>query len=34
MTYQPQSDFGTPASKSKEQITLTIDGRDVSVMML
>ncbi len=31
MTYQPQSDFGTPASKSTEQINLTIDGREVSV---
>ena len=31
MTYQPQRDFGTPASKSTEQITLTIDGRTVTV---
>jgi formate dehydrogenase major subunit len=31
MTYQPQSDFGTPASKSTDQITLTIDGRNVTV---
>jgi formate dehydrogenase major subunit len=31
MTYQPQSDFGTPASKSSEPITLTIDGRTVTV---
>ena len=31
MTYQPQSDFGTPASKSTEQITLSIDGRNITV---
>ena len=31
MTYQPQNDFGTPASKSAEEVTLTIDGRDVTV---
>jgi formate dehydrogenase major subunit len=31
MTFQPQSDFGTPASKSLEIITLSIDGRAVSV---
>ncbi len=31
MTYQPQSDFGTPEMKSTEIVTLTIDGRDVSV---
>jgi formate dehydrogenase major subunit len=31
MTYQPQADFGTPAAKSTEQVTLTIDGRDVTV---
>ena len=27
MTYQPQTDFGTPASRSEDQVTLTIDGR-------
>ncbi|RJT26330.1 formate dehydrogenase subunit alpha [Chakrabartia godavariana] len=31
MTYQPQADFGTPASRSDEQVTLTIDGREVTV---
>ncbi len=31
MTFQPQSDFGTPASKSLEIVTLSIDGRAVSV---
>ncbi len=31
MTYQPQADFGTPASKSTEMVTLTIDGREVTV---
>jgi formate dehydrogenase major subunit len=31
MTYQPQSDFGTPASRSDEAVTLTIDGRSVTV---
>jgi formate dehydrogenase major subunit len=31
MTYQPQADFGTPASKSTNMVTLTIDGRDVTV---
>ncbi len=31
MTYQPQNDFGTPASQSSDVVTLTIDGRDVSV---
>lgn len=31
MTYQPQKDFGTPASKASDIITLSIDGRDVSV---
>jgi formate dehydrogenase major subunit len=31
MTYQPQADFGTPESRSTEQVTLTIDGRDVTV---
>jgi len=31
MTYQPQADFGTPESRSAGQVTLTIDGRDVTV---
>lgn len=31
MTYQPQKDFGTPASKASDIVTLSIDGRDVSV---
>jgi formate dehydrogenase major subunit len=31
MTYQPQADFGTPASRSETVVTLTIDGRSVSV---
>ena len=31
MTYQAQADFGTPASKSEQLVTLTIDGRDVTV---
>jgi formate dehydrogenase major subunit len=31
MTYQPQADFGTPASLSNEQVTLTIDGRAITV---
>jgi formate dehydrogenase major subunit len=31
MTYQPQADFGTAASKSTNMVTLTIDGRDVTV---
>ncbi len=31
MTYQPQADFGTPASRSDEQVSLTIDGRAVTV---
>jgi formate dehydrogenase major subunit len=31
MTYQPQKDFGTPASKASDMVTLSIDGRDVSV---
>ena len=29
--YQPQADFGTPGSKSTELVTLSIDGRDISV---
>ncbi|MEO9633341.1 MAG: formate dehydrogenase subunit alpha [Parasphingorhabdus sp.] len=31
MTYQPQKDFGTPKSKASETISLSIDGRDVTV---
>ncbi|TNE44893.1 MAG: formate dehydrogenase subunit alpha [Sphingomonadales bacterium] len=31
MTYQPQTDFGTPESRSTAQVTLTIDGRPVTV---
>ncbi|MES1975191.1 MAG: formate dehydrogenase subunit alpha [Pseudomonadota bacterium] len=31
MGYEPQADFGTPASDSAETITLTIDGREASV---
>ncbi|MBB4630964.1 formate dehydrogenase subunit alpha [Sphingosinicella soli] len=31
MTYVRQNDFGTPASLSEETVTLTIDGRAVSV---
>jgi formate dehydrogenase major subunit len=31
MTYQPQPDFGTPASLSETQVTLTIDGRETQV---
>ncbi len=31
MTYQPQADFGTPESRAGEQVTLTIDGRAVTV---
>ena len=31
MTYQPQSDFGTPASRAQDDVTLTIDGRAVTV---
>ncbi len=31
MTYQPQKDFGTPESLSTEMVTLTIDGREVTV---
>ncbi len=31
MTYQPQADFGTPASLSSESVTLTIDGRVLTV---
>ena len=31
MTFIPQKDFGTPASKSDKMVTLTIDGRQVTV---
>jgi formate dehydrogenase major subunit len=31
MTYQPQSDFGTPALRAQDDVTLTIDGRTVTV---
>ena len=31
MGYEPQSDFGTPASTSEKLVTLTIDGRAVTV---
>ena len=31
MGYERQKDFGTPAAKSSEMISLTIDGRDVTV---
>ncbi|MEG3179067.1 formate dehydrogenase subunit alpha [Sphingomonas sp. LT1P40] len=31
MGYEPQPDFGTPASDAAETITLTIDGRETSV---
>lgn len=31
MTYQPQKDFGTPESRSDETVSLTIDGRNVTV---
>ena len=31
MTYQPQKDFGTPASGSSDLVTCTIDGRQVTV---
>ena len=31
MTYQPQNDFGTPESRSDETVSLTIDGRNVTV---
>jgi formate dehydrogenase major subunit len=31
MIYQRQDDFGTPESRSEEQMTLTIDGRQVTV---
>jgi formate dehydrogenase major subunit len=31
MGYEPQADFGTPASTSEKTVTLTIDGRSVTV---
>ncbi len=31
MGYEPQIDFGTPEVQSETQVTLTIDGRDVTV---
>jgi formate dehydrogenase major subunit len=31
MGYEPQADFGTPASTSEKLVTLTIDGRAVTV---
>ena len=31
MSYEPQPDFGTPASRADEQVTLTMDGRAVTV---
>ncbi|WP_221792299.1 formate dehydrogenase subunit alpha [Aquisediminimonas sediminicola] len=31
MTYQPQADYGTPASGAHEMVTLIIDGREVTV---
>jgi formate dehydrogenase major subunit len=31
MGYEPQADFGTPASPSETLVTLTIDGRSVTV---
>ncbi len=31
MGYERQKDFGTPESRSSEMVTLTIDGRDVTV---
>ncbi|MGL4541011.1 MAG: molybdopterin-dependent oxidoreductase, partial [Polymorphobacter sp.] len=31
MTYQPQNDFGTPASRSDEMVSCIIDGREVAV---
>ena len=31
MKYQPQSDFGTPATRAQDDVTLTIDGRTVTV---
>ncbi|WP_299193612.1 formate dehydrogenase subunit alpha [uncultured Erythrobacter sp.] len=31
MTYERQKDFGTPESRASERVTLTIDGRSVTV---
>jgi formate dehydrogenase major subunit len=31
MGYEPQADFGTPASSAEKTVTLTIDGRSVTV---
>ena len=31
MGYEPPKDFGTPESQSSEKVTLTIDGREVTV---
>ncbi|NCN85103.1 MAG: formate dehydrogenase subunit alpha [Sphingomonadales bacterium] len=31
MTYQPQKDFGTPASNASDTVSLSIDGREISV---
>ncbi len=31
MSYERQQDFGTPESNSAERVTLTIDGREVTV---
>ena len=31
MTYSKQADFGTPASRAAEQVSLTIDGQSVTV---
>ena len=31
MGFERQKDFGTPESRSTEAVTLTIDGRDVTV---
>jgi formate dehydrogenase major subunit len=31
MGYEPQKDFGTPASRSEKMVTLTIDGEKVTV---
>ncbi|MBC2666127.1 formate dehydrogenase subunit alpha [Novosphingobium flavum] len=31
MAYEPQADFGTPPSRSERTVTLTIDGRAVTV---
>ena len=31
MSFERETDYGTPASTSEETITLTIDGREVKV---